>query len=200
MKNFDKVGLIKQSWEIVKRNVQIIVLLMGVFVLYSFVQSFVVKALGESFISSLVSLAFTLGSIFLQIGFIKIVLKIVDGQKADIQQLWAYPQYFLRAVVVTIVMGLAIGIGLILLIIPGVYLALRLQFALYFLVDKDMAAMDSLKASWKATEGNILNLFFFMLLLIGINILGAVALLVGLLITIPISFVAVSLLYRKLSA
>ena len=127
-------------------------------------------------------------------------MKLVDGQKAEITELWAYPQYLLRMIGASILYGLIVLAGFVLLVIPGIYLALRLQFYSYYIIDKDAGAIDSLKMSWKVTEGNMINIFLFMLLLVALNILGAIVLLVGLLVTIPVSFVAVTLLYRKLSA
>ena len=200
MKNINKVGLIKDSWELVKKNARLIALLMAAFIGYQVIQGIVQNFFRETILATLISLAFTVLTLFLEIGFIKIVLKLVDGQKAEFQELWAYPQYLLRMIGASIVYGLIVVAGLILLVVPGIYLALRLQFYSYYIVDKNAGALDSLKMSWKVTEGNVFNLFLFMLLLIVINIAGAIALLVGLLITIPVSFVAVTLLYRKLSA
>ena len=199
VQNISKVGLIKDSWEIVKANYKLVAALLGAFVVYQFVQGIVQGFFGESFLSVIVSLAFTVITIFLQIGFIKIGLKLVDKKPAKFEELWAYPQYLLRMIAASILYGLAVLGGFILLIIPGIYLALRLQFYSYVILDKDTGVIDSLKRSWKLTEGNVINLFLFMFLLIGINILGAIALLVGLLVTIPVSFIAVTLLYRKLS-
>ncbi len=200
MKQFDKIGLIKEAWELVKKNAKFIAILMVAFVVYQIVQGVVQGFFGEGLLASLVSLGFTVLTLFFQIGFIKIILKLIDGHKAEISELWAYPQYLLRMIGATIVYTIIIVIGFILLIIPGIYLALRLQFYSYYIVDKNAGALDSLRMSWKATDKNVINIFLFMLLIIGINILGALALLVGLLITIPVSIIAVTLLYRKLSA
>lgn len=196
--NISKIGLIKDSWEIVKKNARLIALLLAVFIGYQFLQSAVSNTFRYSALSAVVSIAFTVVALFLEIGFIKIVLKLVDGRTAQFQELWAYPQYLLRFIGASILYGLIVLGGLILLIIPGIYFALRFQFYSYVLIDKDTGVVDSLRRSWRITEGNVFNLFLFMLLLILLNILGAIALLVGLLITIPVSFVAVTLLYRKL--
>ncbi len=200
MKQFDKIGLIKHAWELVKKNAKLIALLMVAFVGYQIIQGIVQGFFGEGLLASLVSLGFTVLTLFFQIGFIKIILKLIDGQKAELPELWAYPQYLLRMIGASIVYGIIVMVGFILLIIPGIYLALRLQFYSYYIVDKNAGALDSLRMSWKATDKNVINIFLFMLLIVGINILGALALLVGLLITIPVSFIAVTLLYRKLSA
>ena len=198
MKNISKVGLIKESWVIVKENYKLIYALLIAFILYQFVQSLISAFFENSILSVLISLAFFVITVFLEIGFIKISLKIVDKKAAKFQELWAYPQYLLRMLGATILYSIAILVGLILFIIPGIYLAIRLQFYSYTLLDKDKNIMESLKGSWEMTKGNVINLTLFMLLIFAINILGALALLVGLLITIPISFIAVTLLYRKL--
>lgn len=200
VQQFDKVGLIKDSWELVKKNARLIALLMAAFIGYQVIQGIVQNIFRESVVAALISLAFTVLTLFLEIGFIKIVLKVVDGQKAEVTELWAYPQYLLRMIGASIVYGLIVVAGLILLVVPGIYLALRLQFYSYYIIDKNAGAIDSLRMSWKVTQGNLLNIFLFELLLIGINILGALALGIGLLITIPVSFVAVTLLYRKLQS
>ena len=200
MQNISKVGLIKDSWEIVKPNYKLVAALLGAFIVYQFVQGIVQGLFGDSVLTIFVSLAFTVITFFLQIGLIKIALKLVDKKPAKFEELWAYPQYLLRMIASSILYGLAVVGGLILFVVPGIYLALRLQFYSYVLLDKDTGVIDSLKKSWKLTQGNVINLFLFMLLIIGINILGAIALLVGLLITIPVSFIAVTLLYRKLAA
>jgi len=194
MKNISKVGLIKESWVIVKENYKLIYALLIAFILYQFVQSLISAFFENSILSVLISLAFFVITVFLEIGFIKISLKIVDKKAAKFQELWAYPQYLLRMLGATILYSIAILVGL----IPGIYLAIRLQFYSYTLLDKDKNIMESLKGSWEMTKGNVINLTLFMFLIFAINFLGALALLVGLLITIPISFIAVTLLYRKL--
>lgn len=198
--NIDKVGLIKQAWGIVKNNARLVVMLMGAFIVFNIVQSAASNYFKETALSIVISLAFSALSVFFEIGLIKIFLKLVDGVKAEFAELWAYPQYFVNLLVSSILFGLIVGVGFILLIVPGIYLALRLQFYSYYVVDKNAGITDSLKMSWETTRGKVLDLFFFVLLLIALNILGALALLVGLLVTIPVSFVAITLLYRKLQS
>ena len=40
----------------------------------------------------------------------------------------------------------------------------------HYIVDKNAGAIDSLRMSWKATDRNLINIFLFELLLVGINI------------------------------
>lgn len=198
MKNISKTGLIKEGWGVVKKEYKLIYTLIGAYFIYQIIQSIVTSLFDQEIIAIIISLSFTVITIFLQIGFIKIILKLVDDKKTKFQELWAYPQYLIRFIVASILYGLAVVGGLIFFVIPGIYIAIRLQFYSYILIDKDASAMESLKKSWKISQGNVINLILFTLLIIGLNLLGALALMVGLLITIPVSFIAATVLYRKL--
>jgi hypothetical protein len=82
----------------------------------------------------------------------------------------------------------------------AVFMGTRLTFFSYFIIDKETGIIESIKASWKATEGNFWPLFLLQLILAGINVLGALALLFGLLITMPLSMLAMAAAYKKLTS
>jgi uncharacterized membrane protein len=60
-----------------------------------------------------------------------------------------------------------------------------------------MPIMDAIKKSGELTYGSKWRLFKLSLLLIGVNILGALCLGVGLLVTIPLSWISLAHAYRK---
>ena len=91
-------------------------------------------------------------------------------------------------------------IGLILFVIPGIYLAIKYMFALVILIDEEtISATDALKKSSDITLGVKWSLFGFLLLLILINLIGIALLGIGLLVTIPISTFATVYIFRRLS-
>jgi hypothetical protein len=69
----------------------------------------------------------------------------------------------------TLIYVVAVAIGLLLLIIPGIYLAIRLSLAFPAIVIDDENAFDGLGTSWSVAKGNLLKLF-------GISLLAFVAL------------------------
>jgi uncharacterized membrane protein len=151
----------------------------------------------------LLSLVFSLIKIIIglsiSIGFIRIALDFVDGKKPkvfDVFQTKSIVNYF----VVSMVTSIATLIGLILFIIPGIIIAIKLQLATYLVVDKNMGISDSLNKSWEMTKGVKLNLFLFGFLLALINLLGVLCLVVGLIVTVPLTMVATAYVYRKLLA
>ena len=86
------------------------------------------------------------------------------------------------------------------MIIPGIIWAIKFQFYDYLIIDKKLGPIEALKKSAVITKGAKGNLFVFGLLLGGINLLGAICLLIGLFAAIPTTLVAKAFVYRKLLA
>ena len=137
-------------------------------------------------------------SILVQIGSIKITLELYDGKPLNFSNLYSQSNLILRYLGASILYGLMVAVGLILLIIPGIYLAIKYQFFSFLIVDKNMGIMESFKKSEEMTQGVKMNLLLFSLALAGINILGALVFLVGLIVTIPTTVMATVYVYRKL--
>jgi uncharacterized membrane protein len=95
---------------------------------------------------------------------------------------------------------LAIFIGVPLVLIPIIILGLGLTFAPYLIVDRGMQPVGSLKESWRITDGNKWRIFLLGLALLGINILGVLAIVIGVLVSVPITLLAVVHAYRFLQA
>jgi len=130
-------------------------------------------------------------------GLIRISLEFVDKAKPKIRDVFYYKP-IVKYILVSLANGIIVLVGLILLIIPGIILAIRLQYATYLIVDKNLDPIEALKTSWKITRGHTWNLFFFGLLIGLVNILGALCLLVGLFVTVPLGMIAMASVYRKL--
>lgn len=135
---------------------------------------------------------------FVAVALINVSLKFVDNRRADFADLTSvYPLFFPYAIS-SILYSLIVTLGLIFFIIPGIILAIRYQFFGYYIVDKKAGIIDSLKLSWNNTKGVTGSLFLLDLALIGIVILGAIALGVGLLVAIPVAGIAFAYAYRRL--
>lgn len=80
-----------------------------------------------------------------------------------------------------------------------IYMSIRLMFAEYAVIDKKKGPIEAVKESFRISQGSWWKIFLFGLTLAGINILGALALLVGLLVSIPVSSLALVHAYRVLS-
>ncbi len=151
-----------------------------------------------SALNSLLSVLFWILHIVLDIGLIKIALKFASNQKPILEDLYNHYPLFWKYLGGAILTFLIVFGGFILLIIPGIIFGIRLHFVSYLIIDKGLGPIEAIKTSWKITKGNVWNLFLFGLALMGINILGALALVIGLLWTIPTSSIASASVYKKL--
>lgn len=88
--------------------------------------------------------------------------------------------------------------GVILLVVPGIYLALKYQFTIQLIIDKNLGVMAAMKESARITNGNKMAILVFDLQCFGIVILGALAPGVGLLVALPTVELATIKVYRSL--
>lgn len=139
-------------------------------------------------------------SIIISIGLVKIALRFCDNEKGRFADLFSQYPLFPQYLVGSILYGLIVFAGTILLIIPGIIWGIQFCFYDYFIVDKGLGPIEALKRSSAITRGVKWDLFLFFLILSGINLLGALCLLIGLFVTIPTTMVALAFVYRKLMA
>jgi len=202
MAGFSKSEAIKFGWDITKKNIYFFIkvfllinaILLSLLSLREFFKN--ISLLNFSF-----SLLITILEMIFSLGFIKIALKFYDNEKPEIYDVFFFKyRIFLKVFLASILYLIVVVFGLLLLIVPGIIFAIRLWFFEYFIVDKNLGVIESLKKSWEITKGNALNLFFFLILLALINILGFLALIIGLFLLIPILFLAPAFVYQKFLA
>jgi uncharacterized membrane protein len=131
------------------------------------------------------------------------LLNAVDSKKSKISILFDHrdPSLVLHYIIGSIVAGVAIVIGFIFLIIPGIYIAIRLQYFTYCVLEQEEPdCIKALNESWQMTEGQVLDLFALGCLAFCIVILGLIALVVGLIVAIPVVGLMSAIAYRILSA
>jgi uncharacterized membrane protein len=89
-------------------------------------------------------------------------------------------------------------IGLMLLIVPGIYIAMRYGQFFYAMIDKNMGIMESFRYSSSITTNNRMNLFVLALLYILVGLAGFLALCVGIFFAIPVIYMSGIVAYRWL--
>lgn len=147
----------------------------------------------------LITILFWILHIVLDIGLVKIALKFASSQKPNLEDLYNHYPLFWQYLAGSLLSGLIVIGGFILLIIPGIYFSVKLQFVQYLIVDEGLGPIEAIQKSWKITEGSFWNLLLLDIILGVINVLGILALLIGLLWTIPTTSIATAYVYRKLT-
>ena len=201
-KKFSKGEAIRFGWNTMKRNlgffIGLLIIVGLITVIPGLLQLLMEKEAPDlSLILSIVSVVL---GIIIEMGMIKIALEFTDNSKAKLGDLFSCVPLIPKYLIASILYGLIVLGGMILLIIPAIIWGIKFHFFSYFIVDKGEGPIEALKRSSSITMGAKWDLFLFALLIIGINILGLLALVIGLFATIPTSMVAIAFVYRKLLA
>jgi hypothetical protein len=152
-----------------------------------------VLVMGIGFVSQLVQ-------IFWSLVWIRFALSVYDARVLRPRELVADSKTYVEFLAVTLLYGLLVAAGLLLLIVPGIYLAVRYGLVGFLVADGRADVLDSFRQSSAVTKGVRWRLFFLMLLLVVLNLGGALFLGLGLLFTVPTSVFAMALAYRRLAA
>lgn len=92
-------------------------------------------------------------------------------------------------------------IGIVLLILPGIYILVALSFSSVIAVDNpELGTVKSITASFKLVNKNWFKIFFLELILWIIALISAIPFGIGLIWTIPMYLLAKTLVYRKMIA
>ncbi len=131
-------------------------------------------------------------------GAVFIILAIYDKKEVGYSEWFTPAHLFFKYFAVTLLTSLAVIGGLILFIIPGIMAMVGLMFAQYLVIDKSMGPIDAIKKSWSMSKGHKWKLLIFIGAMVLLNIAGALPLLIGLLVTVPVSVLATIHVYRTL--
>jgi len=106
--------------------------------------------------------------------------------------------YFVPAFLASLVIGLFVALGTICFIIPGLVIAAMYKFTFLFIFDKKMDFWTAMRASHAVVRRDYVGFTIFLLMLIGVDILGCLCFVVGLLVAIPVTFAAITIAYREI--
>ena len=152
---------------------------------------------GASFVMMLISGAVgILGGVCMG-GLYLLILKLIRGEPATFSDAFAgFTELFLPLFLAGLVSGLLTALGLILLIIPGIYLAIAWMPALALIADKKLDFWKGLELSRKVVQRHWFSWFCLMLLNCLISVAGYLALCVGIFVALPICFAALAYAYE----
>lgn len=199
-KTFSISEALRFGWETTRKNFGFLLLAILVALVAASLPSQLAERIRDYFpiYAAFLDLAGIVLAVIVELGLLRVVLKLVDGKKPVLADLFSTLPLFFNFVFASLVYGTLVFIGLLFFIVPGVILAITLWPYEYLIVDKKLGAWEVLKKSAEITSGVKGQLFLYGLAAIGINILGATAFLVGLLVTIPLTMLSSAYVYRKL--
>lgn len=205
MKSFSATEAIKFGWTTSKKKWHLFFTIGGLNILLQVILGIpdliFGKATSEADLFILVLIIpFFIASIMISAGLIKIPVLLASGLDAKFSDIWVTNwKLLLKYVFASILSGLIVLGGFILLIIPGIIFSLKLMFVPYFVIDKGLSPIEAIKASWNATKGNLSEIILLGVLNFLVVIAGFLALFIGLIWAIPTTMVATAYVYCRLS-
>ena len=188
------------SWKHTKSQIWVLVgLFIGFSILSMIVTLFGMPAQGSIVGRVIVQIVSLLISCIFMLGYVKNIFQALDGEEPQFSAYGQQSRKIITYLIANILFSIAVCIGTVLLIIPGIYLYLRLQFFTAFIVEEDCGIIESLQKSWNMTQGQTLPLFLLLLTMIGTAIVGCILFFVGFFVAIPLIYMMQCYTFRKLN-
>ena len=133
------------------------------------------------------------------VGFYLIANRISLGDYFDFQDYFGGFKFWLPVVVTNLLTSLFTVIGIILLLIPGIYLGVSYMFSLLFVIFGGFDFWESMEFSRKLVTANWWRFFAFILVLFLLNVAGLIFFIVGVFVTLPVTYLSVYALFEQLT-
>jgi hypothetical protein len=192
---FTATEALTYGWDETKKRFTTLFLALGALTL-------ILEALGGSAQRAeqgLLHLVLQVASMLVTMGWWRIALRVHDGGAPGLDALREVT--FLQAVHYFLAIALfwiAVIVGFVMLVLPGLVLGARLFLAPAIVIDEGRDPISALRRSAELTEGRVIPVLVLGIFLFGLNLIGAIPFGLGLLVTIPVSFLAVVHVYRRL--
>lgn len=134
----------------------------------------------------------------LSAGFYIVAFKLAKGQAVSFGDFFRGFNNFLQIFLVSLVSGLLIALGFLLLIIPGIYLAVAYFFAISLVIEKRFDFWTALETSRKLVSKRWFSFFGFGLLLFLLNLGGLLLCGLGFFVTLPWTFCIIVAAYEDI--
>lgn len=200
MNTFTAGSCVRFGWETFKKRAWFFVGAGVVYLLISwaigFIAGFITGNVQGSGFATLIGFPF---NVLLSLGLIAFMIKAHDAvETVKITDLW-HPQHYWNYFLAYLLVAVSVIIGIILLIVPGIIVAIMFGFSCYLVVDRGLGPIEAIKESMRITKGHRWDLFVLVLACLGIMILGFICLFVGIFVALPIVMLAGVHAYRTLS-
>jgi hypothetical protein len=132
-------------------------------------------------------------------GMYLILLKRLRGQEAAIADVFSgFSSSIMQFALAGIVTGILVSIGFLLLVLPGIYLAVSYVFTLALIGDKQLEFWTAMEVSRRVVTQHWFTVFALMIVAALLAMLGLIALLIGFLVTAPVALAALAVAYEDL--
>ncbi len=132
------------------------------------------------------------------VGLCFVATAIAMGRTPNPKSLFGWYDNTLKIFLTAILMNLLIGLGILLFILPGIYLAVSYQIALPLMVDKKLGPWEALETSRKVIGHKWFLVLSFDIIAMAVLVLSTILMGIPLIWTLPAILIAYGILYRTM--
>ncbi len=131
-------------------------------------------------------------------GFHIFCMKKILNRQAEFADLFKGFNFFVPALVASLVISLFVSVGTLFCIIPGLVVAAMYNFTYLFIVDKRMDFWPAMQSSHAVVKNDYFGFTMFVLLMLLVDLLGLVCCVVGIFVAVPVTLAAITAAYREI--
>ena len=154
---------------------------------------------GDTTMYLLVSLLNMFFQLFCSLILLRASLDSCEGGKSTIAELLPSFRTYLNYVTSSLLFTFVVILGIVFFIVPGIVIGARMQFHGFLIADRDLGPVDSLRESFQMTRGLTWNLLALNLAMLIILVAGVLAFGVGIIIAVPVVYLAAAYAYCYIS-
>jgi uncharacterized membrane protein len=156
----------------------------------------------EHLVAGLIVLALsavTLGVLFgpLSVGQIRMIEKQQRGETPRIEDVFAGFSSFGASFLTSLILFIGVFIGMLFLVLPGVFVALAWGFAIWFVALEGATVSEALSSSWQLLKNHTVSVIVVFVLLGVVNVVASSVVLAALL-TAPLSMIFSTVAYQEM--
>lgn len=204
--------VLRRSWDITKDNlglsiggtlVYMGILTVGYLIWYGALMGVIFGMRGDEttmlvslgLMSTVGLLIYLLVSSYLTVGYLRMMFKLARSEAAGFGDLFSGGSGTMATFLCMVIMLVVLDIGFLLFIVPGLLLAVMWFFAYFLIADKRVGAIASLKESWGMVKGRFMDVLVWILVFSGLQILGQMAMGIGVVVSMPLGVIATIIVY-----
>ncbi len=135
----------------------------------------------------------------LMVGYMRMLKKTEQGQKAEIGDLFKGFDDFVPALVAMLLGGIAVTIGMMFCFIPGLLIAPLVPVSLYLVAIGEKDGVNALKRAWELIKGHLIGAAICVIVLMLIASLGVILCFIGIFLTLPIAYLGMYEMSKQLN-
>ena len=204
---FSATDAIGYGWKGFTANIGPLVLIGLVLFVASSLSSWLSRGFDSWFLTVIGSVLGAFISLVIGLGLIRAALAILDGGRPSVEQLVSTKDIG-PYIIASLLVALVVTVGLFLCVIPGLIAGFLLQFYGYAIIDRktdsvttapESSPTGAMRASFEVVAANVGPLILLAVLCFVVNVAGALLCGVGLLVSLPVTAIAIAYAWRYFS-